>query len=103
MRALAGSFETSDAVLAAMQSNDLYKRPDDYQATLVQRWQALTLPQVTAGIKAARDPAKTVWVVVGDARVVRPQLASLGLPMEVTSAAAVGGATAAAAVTTAGQ
>jgi hypothetical protein len=29
------------------------------------------------------DPSKIVWVVVGDAAKVRPQLTGLGLPIEV--------------------
>ena len=92
VNALPGTYETSDAVLAAMQSNDLYKRPDNYQATLTQRYRGYTLPQLNAAIQGALDPKRTVWVVVGDAKVVRPQLDSLGLPVEVVSAASVAGA-----------
>ncbi len=92
IRALPGQFETSDAVLAAMQQNDLLKRPDDYYATITRRYQGLTLPQLTAAITSAIDPAKAIWVVVGDAKTVRPQLDSLGIPVEVISAASVVGA-----------
>ena len=92
VRELPGRFETSDAVLAAMQANDLYKRPDDYYATITTRYRALTRPQLATAIDGALDPAKTIWVVVGDAKVVRPQLDGLGLPVEVVPAAAVAGA-----------
>ncbi|WP_019517595.1 M16 family metallopeptidase [Sphingomonas sp. Mn802worker] len=88
-RSLSGDFETSGDVLRAMQANDLYKRPDDYYATITQKYRALTLPQVNAATKAVIDPAKFVWVVVGDAKQVQPQLGTLGLPVEVMSAAAV--------------
>jgi zinc protease len=91
-RELAGQFETSGAVLQAMQTNDLYRRPDDYYATLTQKYRALTLPQVAGAARAAIDPRRFVWVVVGDARVVRPQLDLLGLPVEVVPAASVAGA-----------
>ena len=91
VRSLSGNFETSDDVLSAMQSNDLYKRPDDYYATITQKYQALTQDQLAAAAKATIDPAKFVWVVVGDAKTVRPQLDSLGLPVEVVPAAAVAG------------
>ena len=91
-RELPGRFETADAVLGAMQSNDLYKRPDDYYATITTRYRALTLPQLTAAINGALDPNKAIWVVVGDAKTVRPQLDSLGLPVEVVTAASVAGA-----------
>jgi zinc protease len=92
IRALPGQFETSGAVLSAMQQNDLFKRPDDYYATITQRYQGMTLPQLNGAIQAAIDPAKAIWVVVGDAKVVRPQLDSLGLPVEVIPAASVVGA-----------
>jgi predicted Zn-dependent peptidase len=88
-RALSGNFETADNVLDAMQSNDLFGRPDDYYATITQKYRALTLPQVTAATKATIDPARTIWVVVGSAATVKPQLDTLGLPVEVMSAAAV--------------
>ena len=88
-RSLAGNFETSGDVLNAMQSNDLYKRPDNYYATITQKYQALTRAQLDAAARAAIDPKKTVWVVVGDASKVRSQLDSLGLPVEVVPAASV--------------
>ena len=91
-RQLSGQFETADAVLSAMQSNDLYRRPDDYYTTIASRYRALTRPQLTAAINGAIDPARAIWVVVGDAKTVRPQLDSLGLPVEVVPAAAVAGA-----------
>ena len=90
-RSLSGNFETSDDVLRAMQQNDLYKRPDDFYATITQKYQAMTLPQLDAAARAAIDPKRFVWVVVGDAKAVRPQLDSLGLPVEVISAASVAG------------
>jgi len=89
IRALPGNFETSSAVLSAMQSNDLYRRPDNYYATITQKYRALTLPQLDAAARAAIDPNKFVWIVVGDAAKVRPQLDSLGLPVEVVTAASV--------------
>jgi predicted Zn-dependent peptidase len=88
-RSLPGNFETSDALLGAMQNNDLWHRPDDYYATITQRYRALTLPQTQAAARATIDPARAFWVVVGDAKVVRPQLDSLGLPVEVIPAASV--------------
>ncbi len=94
IRALPGQFETSGAVLGAMQQNDLFRRPDDYQAQLPGRLRALTLPQVRDAMKSAIDPKQFVWVVVGEAGKVRGQLDSAGLPVEVVPAGAVaGGAT----------
>lgn len=83
IRELPGSYETSPAVLSAIQGNALYKRPDDYQATLASRYRTMTAPELDKAIRAAVDPSKLVWVVVGDAAKVRPQLEKLGMPIEV--------------------
>ncbi|WP_267397510.1 MULTISPECIES: pitrilysin family protein [unclassified Sphingomonas] len=91
VRALPGQFETAEAVLGAMQQNDLLHRPDDYYATITRRYQGFTLPQLNAAIQGALNPAKAVWVVVGDAAKVKPQLDTLGLPVEVVAASAVAG------------
>jgi len=88
-RQLAGSFETANAVLGAMQTNDLLNRPDDYYATLAARLARFTRPELDAAARRVIDPAKLVWVVVGDAARVRPQLDSLGLPVEVVPAESV--------------
>ncbi|KQM36131.1 M16 family metallopeptidase [Sphingomonas sp. Leaf10] len=85
-RQLAGTYETSGAVLGAMQSNDFLGRPDNYQATLPQKYRALTIPQLDAAARRALDPNRFVYVVVGNAATVRPQLDALGLPVEVVAA-----------------
>ena len=92
IRELPGGYETGGAVLAAMQENDLFGRPDDYYAGITRRYRALTQPQLTAAIGGALDPSKAVWIVVGDAKTVKPQLDRLGLPVEVVAAAALAGA-----------
>ena len=65
-----------------MVSNTLYGRPDNYPETVASRTRALTPEQMDAAARAAIDPDRFVWVVVGDASVVRPQLEALGLPIE---------------------
>ncbi|WP_420479488.1 M16 family metallopeptidase [Brevundimonas sp. FT23028] len=81
-RSLAGGFETSGQILGALRSNALYGRPDDYQTTLASRTRALTAAQMDAAARRDIHPDQFVWVVVGDASVVRPQLEALGLPIE---------------------
>ena len=81
-RQLAGQFETSSAVLSAMRSNALYDRPDNYWETVAGRYNAMTAAEMDAAARAVIDPSRFVWVVVGDAEVVRPQLEQLGLPIE---------------------
>lgn len=87
-RGLSGSYETSGQVLGALRSNALYGRPDGYQETLASRINALTAEQMDAAARAVIKPANFVWVVVGDASVVKPQLDALGLPVEVRAAPA---------------
>lgn len=91
-RELSGRFETSSAVLSAMQENDLRGRPDNFYSTVAQKYRAMTAAQLDAAARKALDPSRFVWVVVGDAKTVRPQLDSLGLPVEVVPAASVVGA-----------
>ena len=83
VRELPGTFETSGAVLGAIQGNALYKRPDNYQETLASRYRAMTAAEMNRAARAAIKPDDLVWVVVGDAAKVRPQLDRLGLPVEV--------------------
>jgi predicted Zn-dependent peptidase len=80
---LPGQFETSDAVLGAMQTNAMYGRPDNYYELLVGKYRTQTRASLDAALRAAVDPRGFVWVVVGDAAKVRPQLAKLGMPIEV--------------------
>ncbi len=49
----------------------------------------MTAAELDAAARTAIDPAKTVWIVVGDAAKVRGQLDSIGLPVEVVPAASV--------------
>jgi predicted Zn-dependent peptidase len=86
VRELPGSFETASDVLGGMQNNVLYGRPDDYYDTVASRYRALTAEEMDKVIRSAIDPAKFVWVVVGDAKTVKPQLDRLGLPVEVRTA-----------------
>ena len=80
---LPGRFETSPAVLRAMQSNALYGRSDDYYETLVPKYQAQTAESLDAAARQALDVGDFVWVVVGDASEVQSQLEALGMPLEV--------------------
>ena len=65
-----------------------YSRPDDYYETLAARYRrAQGAPTSTrAALAAASRADDLVYVVVGDAAVVKPQLDKLGLPIEVRAA-----------------
>jgi zinc protease len=82
-RQLPGQFETSNAILGALRSNALYRRPDNYWETVAPRYRAMTAAELDAAARQAINPTNWVWVVVGDAARVRPQLEGLGLPIEV--------------------
>jgi predicted Zn-dependent peptidase len=78
---LPGQFETGAAVLGALQSIELYGRPDDYYEQLAGKYRALTTAQVDQVLRQAINPKAFTFVVVGDAAKVRPQLAKLGIPV----------------------
>jgi predicted Zn-dependent peptidase len=86
IRELPGSFETSADVLGGMQRNALYGRPDNYYDTLAGRYRALKIVDLDKAARTAIDPARLLWVVVGDAAKVRPQLDQLKLPIETVPA-----------------
>ncbi len=79
---LPGRFETSGSVLSAMQAIALYNRPDNYYEELVGRYSAQTKESLDAAARSALDVDDFVWVVVGDASAVLPQLEALGMPIE---------------------
>jgi predicted Zn-dependent peptidase len=86
VRQLPGSFESSANVLNALRTNALYGRPDNYWETLAPRYEAMTADQMDAEARRVLDHAGMVWVVVGDASVVRPQLEALGMEVELRAA-----------------
>jgi predicted Zn-dependent peptidase len=88
IRELPGSFETSGDVLGAMQRNALFKRADDYYATVASEYRGMTQEKLDASVRALVNPDKFTWVVVGDAAKVKPQLEALGLPIEMVTEAA---------------
>ncbi|EQB31000.1 M16 family metallopeptidase [Sphingobium ummariense] len=79
---LPGSFETSSDLLAAMMRNDLIGRPDDYYARLPAIYRAMTAADFDKAAREAIAADRLIWVVVGDAKLVRPQLDAVGLPVE---------------------
>ena len=82
IRQLPGQFETSSAVLGAMQRNVLFDRDMDYYESLAGKYRAQTVQSLDDAARAAVSADRFVWVIVGDAEQVRPQLDQLGLPIE---------------------
>ena len=82
MRDLPGQFETADDVLSGIEAIVRYNRPDDYYETLAATYEGLTAPQLDAIARESLSEGDLVYVVVGDADIVRPQLEGLGLEIE---------------------
>lgn len=87
-RELPGSFETMGSVMDGMMKIVRYDRPDTFYETLAGRYKTLTAAQLDEAARKLIRGDDMVFVVVGDAKVVRPQLDALGLPVEVAQAPA---------------
>jgi zinc protease len=87
IRELPGSFEQASDVLSAMQRNDLYGRTDNYYDSAASRFRAMTRAGLDGAMRAVLKPDQFIWVVVGDEKIVKPQLEKLGLPVEQGSVA----------------
>jgi len=83
IRALPGEFETNSATLNAIVRNERLGRPDDYYETLADTYRATTAAQIEAAARRFLEPDGLVFVVVGDSKVVAPQLDGIGLKVEV--------------------
>ena len=79
---LPGSFETSSDLMSAMMRNDLLGRADDFYETLPATYRAMTVADFDKAAREAINADGLIWVVVGDAKLVRPQLDAVGLPVE---------------------
>ncbi|API59984.1 peptidase M16 [Tardibacter chloracetimidivorans] len=86
VRSLPGSFETSSQLLGAIARNATFERPDDYYETLADRYRAMDAADLDAAARRYIRPNDLIWVIVGDAAKVGPQLQPLGLPVEVMKA-----------------
>jgi zinc protease len=83
IRGLPGQFETSGAVFSGVFDIITNDRPDNYYETLAEKYRAMTASDFDTAARGALDPSKMVFVVVGDAKSVKPQLDKLGLPVEI--------------------
>src|SRR3546814_10225960 len=87
VRALPGSFETSDDVLGGIRSIVKFGRADDYYEKLPATYEAMTAAEIDAAARKALSVDDLVYVVVGDAATVKPQLDGLGLTVETATPA----------------
>ncbi|MEP9401700.1 pitrilysin family protein [Sphingomonas sp. VNH70] len=83
------NFRSASFILAATRQLRRNGWPDDFHNGFPARLRALTLADANAALHRYLQPSKWVWTVVGDAGTIRPQLETLGLPVEVVTPAQV--------------
>jgi zinc protease len=76
--ALAGSWETLDAVVSSIGEIVRYGLPDDYFATYPAKVRSLQLSELSSVAVKVVQPDRMVWVVVGDRAKIEPSIRELG-------------------------
>ncbi|HEU5040872.1 MAG TPA: pitrilysin family protein [Gemmatimonadales bacterium] len=76
---LPGAWETMDAVSATMSDIVAYGLDDRYYDTYAERVRSQTVDSVTAAARAAIQPERLVWVVVGDRSKIEAPIRALNL------------------------
>ena len=79
VRSMPGGYQTTAAVMGALQGIALYKRPDDYVQTLKSRIEAQTDASVEAAAKEIIHPDQLTWVIVGDLKKIEAPIRALKL------------------------
>jgi predicted Zn-dependent peptidase len=88
IRQLPNQFETGAAVQAAIRKNERLGRPEDYYVTLAAKYRTIDAKAIGGAATQYLQPKGLTFVVVGDRKVVEPQLKGLGIPVEVRAAPA---------------
>ena len=86
IRGLPNRFESNGQVLGALVTNQRLGRAEDYQANLPSLYRGIDAKAIEATAKALLQPDGLSFVVVGDRKVIAPQLQDLGLPVEFQAA-----------------
>jgi predicted Zn-dependent peptidase len=79
VRSMPGQYQTTQAVMGAMQGIAQYNRPDDYVQTLKSRIEAQTDASVEAAAKEIIHPDQLTWVIVGDLAKIESPIRALKL------------------------
>jgi predicted Zn-dependent peptidase len=84
VRSMPGGYQTTSAVMGALQGIVLYDRPDDYVRTLKSRIEAQTDASVQAAAREIIHPDQLTWVIVGDLEKIEAPIRALKLgPIQV--------------------
>ena len=79
VRSLPGEYQTTSAVMGALEDIALYDRPDDWVQTEKARIEALKDPQVQAAADQVIHPDHLTWVIVGDLKKIEAPVRALNL------------------------
>jgi predicted Zn-dependent peptidase len=79
VRSMPGAYQTTSAVMGALQGIVLYDRPDDYVRTLKSRIEAQTDASVQAAAREIIHPDQLTWVIVGDLKKIGAPIRALEL------------------------
>ncbi|KRA31762.1 peptidase M16 [Rhodanobacter sp. Root627] len=79
VRSMPGGYQTTSAVMGALQDIVQYDRPDDYVRTLKSRIEAQTDASVQAAAQEIIHPDQLTWVIVGDLKKVEAPIRALKL------------------------
>lgn len=86
IRGLPNRFETNAQVLGALLAMQARGLPDDYYTNLAATYRAIGAPAIDVSAKQYLAGGDLAMVVVGDRKIIDPQLAKLGVPVEVLQA-----------------
>jgi predicted Zn-dependent peptidase len=79
VRSMPGEYQTTGAVLGAMNQIVVYDRPDDYIETLKPRIEAQTDKDVQAAANEIIHPGSLTWVIVGDLKKIEKPVRALNI------------------------
>ncbi|MEP6484720.1 MAG: insulinase family protein, partial [Rudaea sp.] len=79
MRALPGEYESTGAVLGAVQNIVTYHRPDDFVQTFKHRVEAQKDADIQAAAKEVVKANGLTWVIVGDRKQIEQPVRALNL------------------------
>lgn len=89
IRAMPNSFETNSSVLSAIETNDRLGRPDNYYETLASTYRQIDKPAIEQAARTYLRPDGMTLVIVGDRKVIEPQLKGLKQPIEYRAASSL--------------
>lgn len=79
VNSLPGQYETGNAVMGALLSNQRFGRGDDYVPTLKSRYEAIKLENVQGAAESVLHPDKLTWLIVGDREEIEEKVRSMNL------------------------